>query len=125
MNLIRRVLVTTFAAMAVTASALAADAKVAGEWDFTVELQAGTGTPHLSLKQDGSTVSGHYKGQLGEAPVTGTIKGNDLRLATRISAQGQELVLTYTGTVEGDSSVTGKVVLGEFGEGTFTGRKTG
>ena len=37
-----------------SAAALAADANVTGEWDMTVETQAGTGTPHFSLKQDGT-----------------------------------------------------------------------
>jgi hypothetical protein len=39
--------------------------------------QAGTGTPTVVLKQEGETLSGQYSGQLGEAPVTGTIKGNE------------------------------------------------
>jgi hypothetical protein len=41
-----------------------------------------------------------------------------------VSAQGSDLAITYTGTVEGDS-IKGKVVLGEMGEGTFTGKKSG
>ena len=72
------------------------DANVAGEWDFTVETQAGTGAPHFSLKQDGTAVTGNYKGQLGEAPVTGTVKGNELTINFKVSAQGQDLAITYT-----------------------------
>jgi hypothetical protein len=68
-------------------------------------------------------VTGTYKGQLGDAPVAGTVKGNDLSLIIKISAQGQELTVTYTGVVEGNNSVKGKVSLGELGEGTFTGKK--
>ena len=117
-------LVTTLAAVAFTGTAFAADAKVAGEWDFTVESANGPGTPHFSLKQDGSAVSGNYKGAFGEAPVTGMIKGNDLSLVIKISAQGQELLVTYTGVVDG-STVKGKVTLGDMGEGTFTGKKAG
>jgi hypothetical protein len=33
-----------------------------------------------------------------------------------------ELVVTYAGTVEGDS-MKGKVSYGDMGEGTFTGKK--
>ncbi|HJY08460.1 MAG TPA: hypothetical protein VJ323_19225, partial [Bryobacteraceae bacterium] len=108
----------------VAAAVFAADANVAGEWDFAVETQAGTGTPHFSLKQDGSNVTGNYKGQLGEAPVTGTVKGNELTINFKVSAQGSELAITYVGTVEGDT-IKGKVTLGEMGEGTFTGKKSG
>ncbi|HKS57093.1 MAG TPA: hypothetical protein VJS12_17485 [Steroidobacteraceae bacterium] len=124
MKILRRLFITMLASTVFVAAALAADANVAGEWDFQVETQAGTGTPHFSLKQDGSSVTGHYKGQLGEAPVTGTVKGNELTLNFKVSAQGADLAITYTGTVEGDS-IKGKVVLGEMGEGTFTGKKSG
>jgi hypothetical protein len=124
MKILRRLFITMLASAALAGAALAADANVAGEWDFTVETQAGTGTPHFSLKQDGSNVTGTYKGQLGEAPVTGTVKGNELTINFKVNAQGTDLAITYSGTVEGDS-IKGKVSLGELGEGTFTGKKAG
>lgn len=124
MKILRRLFVTVLASLALAGAALAADANVAGEWDFTVETQAGTGTPHFSLKQDGATLSGTYKGQLGEAPVTGTVKGNDVTISFKVNAQGQDLAITYSGTVEGDA-IKGKVSLGELGEGSFTGKKSG
>lgn len=124
MKILRRLFITMLASAALAGAALAADANVAGEWDFTVETQAGTGTPHFSLKQDGSAVTGNYKGQLGEAPVTGTVKGNELTINFKVNAQGTDLAITYTGTVEG-SAIKGKVSLGELGEGTFTGKKAG
>jgi hypothetical protein len=124
MKILRRLFITMLASTALAAAALAADANVAGEWDFTVETQAGSGMPHFSLKQDGTTVTGTYKGQLGEAPVTGTVKGNELTLNFKVSAQGAELECTYTGTVEGDT-IKGTVSLGQLGGGTFTGKKSG
>jgi hypothetical protein len=125
MNILRRLFVITMLASAALAgAALAADANVTGEWDFTVETQAGTGSPHFSLKQDGTALSGTYKGQLGEAPVSGTVKGNDVTISFKVNAQGTDLAITYSGTVEGDT-IKGKVSLGELGEGTFTGKKSG
>ena len=124
MKILRRLFITMLASTAVVAAVLAADANVAGEWDFQVETQAGTGTPHFSLKQDGSNVTGNYKGQLGEAPVTGTVKGNELTITFKVSPQGSELAVTYVGTVEGDT-IKGKVTLGELGEGSFSGKKSG
>ena len=124
MKILRRGFITMLASAVLAGAALAADANVAGEWDFSVETQAGTGTPHFSLKQDGTTVSGTYKGQLGEAPVTGTVKGNELSLNFKVNAQGSELAISYVGTVDGDT-IKGKVTLGELGEGTFTGKKSG
>jgi hypothetical protein len=124
MKILRRLFITMLASTVLAAAALAADANVAGEWDFTVETQAGTGSPHFSLKQDGTAVTGTYKGQLGEAPVTGTVQGDELTLSFKVNAQGADLAITYSGTLEGDT-IKGKVSLGEMGEGTFTGKKSG
>jgi hypothetical protein len=59
MKILRRLFVAMLASTALVAAALAADANVTGEWDFQVETQAGTGTPHFSLKQEGTNVTGH------------------------------------------------------------------
>ena len=124
MNILRRLFVISIAAMgAFSAVALAADADVTGTWNMNVETQAGPGTPVFTLKQAGKNVTGNYKGQLGEAPVTGTVNGNEVTLKYSINAQGTELTVTYTGTVEG-ATMKGKVSLGELGEGTFTGKKS-
>lgn len=125
MNPVRRLFATAVALLAFGAtSAFAADVNVTGEWTMTVETQAGSGTPTFSLKQEGNAVTGQYKGQLGEAPVTGTVSGNEVTLKYSINAQGADLTVTYTGTVEGDT-MKGKVSLGDFGDGTFTGKKAG
>ena len=124
MNTLRRMFVAMLAAAGLlSAAAFAADANITGEWDMAVETQAGTGTPHFSFKQDGSTLSGTYKGQLGEAPVTGSIKGNEATWSFKVNAQGMDLTVTYTGTVDGNT-IKGKMQLGDMAEGTFTGKKS-
>lgn len=123
MNSVRRLFVAAAAAFALVGTvALAADANVTGEWTMSVETQAGTGSPHFSLKQEGTNVTGHYKGQLGEAAVTGTVSGNEVTLKYTVEGQGQALTVVYSGTVDGDT-MKGKVSLGDFGDGTFTGKK--
>lgn len=108
--------------MLLTFVCLAAAADVTGTWKLTVESQAGTGTPTVTLKQDGENLTGTYKGQLGEAPLTGTLKGSDIKFSFKVSVQGQDLQVDYTGTVDG-KTMKGKVKLGDFGEGTFTGAR--
>ena len=123
MNSLRRMLLAvSAAAVFLTTSAIAADANVAGEWDLIVESPAGTGTPHFSLKQEGASISGTYKGALGEAPVTGTVKGNAVTIKFHVEAQGMEMEVSYVGTVDG-AAMSGTVTLGDFGEGKFTGKK--
>lgn len=123
MNSLRRMLLAgAAAAVFLTTSAIAADANVTGEWDMIVESPAGTGTPHFSLKQEGASLSGTYKGALGEAPVTGTVKGNAVTIKFHVEAQGMEMEVSYVGTVDG-VAMSGTVTLGDFGEGKFTGKK--
>ena len=101
---------------------MAAAADVSGTWKMSIEMQAGTSSPVFVLTQKGETITGNYKGEFGEAPVIGTIKGNDLSLAYRTEVQGVPLDVTYTGTVEGNT-MSGKLLLVGFGDGTFKGIK--
>jgi hypothetical protein len=96
---------------------------ITGVWNFTVETPNGPGTPVFTLKQEGENVTGSYKGQLGEAPVTGTVKGGDVKIFIKVNAQGQELEITYTGKIDGKDSMSGKASFGGLGEGTWTAKK--
>ena len=95
---------------------------VTGTWSFQVETDAGTGTPTMTFKQEGEKLSGHYSGQLGEAPLAGTLKGDAIEFTIDVSFQGNDLHIVYSGTVEKDS-MKGKVKLADFGDGTFTAKK--
>jgi hypothetical protein len=121
-------LVIAFAAIAVLAAGparagQAAKADVTGKWLFNVETQAGSGTPTITLKQEGEKLTGHYSGQLGEADLTGTIKGQDITFTFTVDAQGNNLVCTYSGTVEGKDALKGKVNIAGLADGTFTAKK--
>src|SRR5262245_13809615 len=106
-----------------TSAAAQSDVNVTGEWAFTVETAQGSGTPSFTFKQEGEKLTGNYKGQFGEAPVTGTVKGNEIKFTIKISAQGQELTITYTGKIESKDSMKGTAVLGEIGEATWTAKR--
>ena len=111
------------ASPAPTAAAPADKIDVTGAWAFQVETPAGSGTPTFTFKQEGEKLTGQYKGAFGEAPLTGTIKGNKLDFAIKVQAQGQEGTINYTGTVEKDGTMKGTVNLGEIGSGTWTGKR--
>jgi hypothetical protein len=96
---------------------------VTGKWAFTVETNAGSGTPTFVFKQDGEKLTGHYSGQLGEADLTGTVKGNAINFTFTGDVQGNKIEATYTGTVETKDSMKGTVKLAGLGEGTFTGKR--
>lgn len=111
------------ATLILTSPAFAADAaKVAGQWNLTLQTPNGPGTPTATFKQDGETLTGTYKGRFGESPLKGTIKGNEITFSATINPQGQEIQIVYSGTVDGDS-MKGKVKFGDMGEADFTGKK--
>jgi hypothetical protein len=96
---------------------------VSGAWALTVETGQGTGTPSVTFKQDGETLTGTYSSQVfGEQKVTGTIKGSAITFSFSATVEGTSFVVTFTGTVETDA-MKGKVTLGDAAEGTFTGKK--
>lgn len=115
------------AAIVLAASTLGGQTKVdvTGAWDLEVQTEVGgTTTPSVTLKQDGDKLTGHYSSAtLGEAEVTGSIKGNAITFSFSGNAQGQSVSVTYTGTVESNASMKGKISLTGLGEGTFTGKK--
>jgi hypothetical protein len=106
------------------ASAQSAKTDVTGKWAFTVQTDAGTGTPTVTLKQDGEKLTGLYSSQvLGEADLTGSVKGNEIKFSFTADAQGTSLQVSYAGTIESKDSLKGTVDLGGLGSGTFTAKR--
>jgi hypothetical protein len=103
----------------------AAQAKldVTGKWAFNVETSAGGGTPNITLKQDGEKLTGHYSGQLGEADLTGSIKGQDFTFIFTVDLQGNALQCTYKGSAENKDALKGTLNIAGLGDGTFTAKR--
>jgi hypothetical protein len=95
---------------------------ISGAWVFEVETAAGSGSPSFTFKQEGENLTGQYKGAFGEGPLTGTVKGKEVKFSVKVNAQGQEMTVTYAGTIE-NGVIKGTVQLGELGSGTFTGKR--
>jgi hypothetical protein len=97
---------------------------VTGTWAFEVQTEAGTGTPMVTLKQDGEKLTGHYSSAvLGEAELTGSVKGTAIEFTVAASVQGNAIAVTFTGTVDDANTMKGKVSFAGLGEGTFTGKR--
>lgn len=95
---------------------------VTGEWAFNVQTDQGGGTPTISFKQDGEKLTGKYAGQLGNADLTGTLKGNAIHFTFTLDVQGQQAPVTYDGTVE-KNTMKGKMDIAGMVNGTFTATK--
>jgi hypothetical protein len=94
---------------------------ITGAWILQVETEMGSGSPTFTFKQEGEKLTGKYKGLLGEADLTGTVKGDQVEFSFKVSGQVDGTV-TYTGTTDG-KEMKGKTKFAELGEGTFTGKK--
>ena len=88
----------------------AADAAdVAGSWELSSQGQNGPMTSTLTIQQDGGTIKGTLKGRRGDAPLEGTVTGNNVSFTVKREDQnGKTMVMEYTATVDG-GSLKGKV----------------
>lgn len=107
------------AATGASAAAATSGANITGTWTFEVETSAGSGTPTFTFKQEGETLTGQYSGQLGEAPLKGTVKGSEIHFTIE-SGQGS---VVYQGTIEKDGTMKGRVQLADVASGTWTGKR--
>ena len=96
------------------------NAKVAGDWDITIESPQGKRTSQLVIKDEGGKLSGVMKSQRGERPLDSiSVKGNEITFTMMVNAQGQDLVITYKGKVEKDS-MSGEADFGGFATGPWS-----
>ena len=102
-----------------TAALFALD--LTGTWNAKVELSTGqSGSPTFVLKQDGEKLTGTYSGALGDAPIKGTIKGNEITIDFEVSGAQ----IHYAGKVDSDGKkMQGTVDYGGQASGTFTATK--
>lgn len=102
----------TVSLAAVAKSNTGAAADLSGTWKFEVNFEDGRkGTPTFTFKQQGEQLTGAYKGGLGEAPVTGTVKGDEVTFAfkTKVEMEEREINVTFTGQVESAKAMKGTV----------------
>ena len=94
-----------------------------GTWILQVETSAGGGSPTFTFKQTGDVLEGTYEGTFGKVNnVKGKVAGNKATWSFTADAQGTQLNIEYSGTIEKDT-MKGTVTLGDLAEGTFTGKR--
>jgi len=112
----------TVAILAVLAfSALATRAAdLTGTWTANVTLDVGSGTATFTFKQTGEALAGTYSGTLGDAKVTGTVKGDQAEWSFQSDQAGK---IVYKATLDGSAKMKGTCEYGQLGKGTFTAEK--
>ncbi len=106
-------LIFLFASFALLAQAQ--EVNVSGEWDFTMQTPRGEMTQTAKFVQEGEKITVTMVSPRGESTGQGTIKGNAIEWSiTRTTPQGNEMTITYKGTVEG-TTMSGTAEMGSFG----------
>jgi len=106
-------------ALLISVSALRA-ADISGTWAADVMLDAGSGTATFVFDQKGDTFSGTYSGVLGQAKLSGTVKGDQVEWSFDGGPAGK---VSFKGTLDGASKMKGTAEYGQLGKGTFTAQK--
>ena len=96
---------------------------ISGKWQFTVDTDAGSGSPTFVFKQDGEKLSGTYSGLFGTAQLTGTVKGDAIEFSFEAAVQDQKGKIVYTGKIESATKMSGEVDLAGAAKGKWTGTK--
>ena len=105
--MIKKLLCVTTILLAVTLCLMAADAS--GKWAFEQEGRNGPVQVTLNLKVDGGALSGTLTrpgrdGNAMETPISdGKVDGNNLSFSVKREFNGNTVVTTYKGTLDGDN----------------------
>jgi hypothetical protein len=101
--------------------------QVAGNWSLTVNTPQGANAASMTLTQDGATFRGQMTSELGTVDIRdGQIDGRSMRWSITAPLGGEDVVIAFDGTLEGDDArrMSGSVNLGALGSATFTATRT-
>jgi hypothetical protein len=109
-------------ALILAVSAIAQSPNVNGEWDVTINSPQGSRNGKVSFKQEGDKLTGVMKNQRGDIPIEGAISGKTVKFKYTVKFQDQELTITMTGAVDGDT-IKGDADFGGFAQGDWSGKR--
>ncbi len=108
--------------LAAAAMPLAA-ADVTGKWNFSVDLDIGSGNPTFTFQQNGERLTGTYSGAAGTADIKGTVKGDRIEFEFSVLFNGQTFKVRYSGTIESETQMKGTANYGDQARGTWAATK--
>jgi hypothetical protein len=94
---------------------VAAQANVSGLWEVTIDSPQGPMSIDADLKQAGEALTGMITSPMGNVELKGTFKNDELAFSYSVPLQGQNLDITMTGKLAGDT-IDGLVAIAGLGE---------
>lgn len=108
--------------LAAAGAVSAQSSSAAGEWEASMNTPGGARPFKLILKVEGEKLTGTVKRSSGDVPVQGTVKGSDISFGYTINYNGNNLTLTFTGKVKGDT-MDGTVSFGGNAEDAWSAKR--
>jgi hypothetical protein len=101
----------------------AAKPAVLGEWDITTVSPIGENTNTMEISKDGEALKAVAKGPQGERPYD-SISMTDaaITIVMTVDFQGQAMIITYQGTVDGDV-MNGAADFGGLAQGSWSAKR--
>ncbi|MDX2041060.1 MAG: hypothetical protein SF097_07420 [Acidobacteriota bacterium] len=115
-------ILSVFALALMAAVNVAAQSPAAGDWAVAMNTPGGVRNFTASLKIDGETLTGEIKEN--KTPLKGTAKGKDVQFGYVVNYNGNDLAITMTGKIEGDS-IKGTVSFGGMAEDEWSAKRVG
>jgi hypothetical protein len=110
-----KILLAMIAAALVTLSG----ATVAGTWSMSVDSPHGNMKTSLTLKQEGTKVTGMFRSQMPDMAVEGTFENGTLKIATSDTA---EYKLVFSAKLKDDGTLSG-YLSSEMGDMNWTAER--
>jgi hypothetical protein len=108
----------------VATAALGANSNMNGTWNVKDNIAGKEGESVCMLTQKAMDFSGTCKGDDGNVDITGKVDGRRVSWQLKSDYNGQTLTVVYTGTMDSDSTITGKIDVQPIGaSGDFTAKK--
>ena len=96
---------------------------VDGTYDITVDTPLGAQSVELTLKTEGSALSGSIDSPMGAQEFSGgSVSGDDISWQMEINSPIGNMNLEYKGKITGDD-IAGEVKAGDFGSSPFKGKR--
>jgi hypothetical protein len=104
-------------------AAFSQEAGVKGRWDASIETPQGAMPLTIIIATvESEKITGTLSSQRGDLAISGTVSGNTLTFSGTFDANGQQLIITFTGKLDGDS-MTGEVDFGGMGGGGWSAKR--
>ena len=113
-------IIVAVALVATVVGAQRAAHDLTGKWAFSVVTENGTGTPTVTLKQKGDSLTGTYaSSRMGERPLVGSVRKDTVDFVLK----GGEVELRFIGTIVDENNLKGVLDMAGNGQATFTAKR--